>query len=124
MVKANTVLTLSTGNYYFDSLYNEGTIKLNTTNGPVRLYIANTFLYTGKFIDLDERLKSDLFIGYFGTAELHINASLVGTIIAPNAKLTLSSASAGYKGAFYAKDVEVHQDNVVTYLPFLYSWTP
>ena len=124
MVKANTVLKLPAGTYYFDALYNQGQVSTDTSKGPVRIFIANTFIYTGRFVDLDSRIAGDLFIGYFGSADVAINAAFNGAIVSPNAKLSLASVSAGYVGAFYAKDIEVHQDSVVTHRAFPYSWVP
>ena len=57
-----------------------------------------------------------------GTAAAPIESSFEGTLVAPNAKLTL--ASVAHYGSFYAKELEVQANATVNYAPVVGRWFP
>lgn len=119
-VKPRGKLTLSSGSYYFRSLLfeSQAEIRLNKANGPIFVYVLDSFIQRGRFIDGGGRLANALF-GYFGSVAAAVEAPFLGTLIAPNAKITLATVSApGHRGAFFGKDVELAPDTTVWMHPF------
>jgi hypothetical protein len=119
-VKSQAKLTLSAGSYYFQSLLFEpqAEIRLNKTAGPIFIYVLDSFIHRGTFVDGGGKLANALF-GYFGTVAAAVEAPFLGTLIAPNAKITLATVPApGHRGAFFGKDVELAPDTTVWLHPF------
>lgn len=120
-VKANAKLTLSTGTYYFESLKFEPSseIRLNKASGPIYVYVLSTFIHRGTFVDGGGKLANALF-GYFGTSLATIEAPFLGTLVAPNAKIWLSTigSNPGHRGAFFGKEIELAPDTTVWLHPF------
>jgi hypothetical protein len=120
-VKTNAKLTLSTGTYYFESLKFEPSseIRLNKASGPIYVYVLNSFIHRGNFVDGGGKLANALF-GYFGTSLATIEAPFLGTLIAPSAKIWLSTigSSPGHRGAFFGKEIELAPDTTVWLHPF------
>jgi hypothetical protein len=120
-VKTNAKLTLSTGTYYFESLKFEPSseIRLNKASGPIYVYVLNTFIHRGTFVDGGGKLANALF-GYFGTSLATIEAPFLGTLVAPSAKIWLSTigSSPGHRGAFFGKEIELAPDTTVWLHPF------
>jgi len=53
-----------------------------------------------------------------------VEAAFTGTIVAPNAKVSLGSVSGGHTGSFFGLDVEIFPQTTVTFQPFNYPWSP
>jgi hypothetical protein len=111
-------LKLSPGTYFIDSLDLEPGAKLvlNQDAGPVVLYVSSSVIYRGA-ISTTSGVAPDLLFGYFGTADLSIEAPFVGTIVAPSAKIVLRTVTGGHTGAFFGANVEVSSNAIVTYRP-------
>jgi hypothetical protein len=119
-VKTGAKLTLSSGTYYFDNVTFEpnAEIRLNKANGPIYVYVLNAFIHRGKFVDGGGKL-ANLLVGYFGTAMAIVEAPFLGTLVAPNAKISLATVGApGHRGAFFGKDIELAPDTTVWLYPF------
>lgn len=124
-IYANSVLTLSAGNYYFQSLFVEpqAVIAINTAHGPVRVFAKNGLTFRGGVASLDGGAPAPMFLlGYLGTAQAPIESAFDGTIVAPNAKLVLSSLV--HNGGFYARQIEAQAGATINYVPTTFSWLP
>ena len=120
-VKSNAKLTLSAGSYYFESLTFEpnAEIRLNKSAGPIYVYVLNSFIHRGTFVDGGGKLANALF-GYFGTSLATVEAPFLGTLVAPNAKIWLATigSNPGHRGAFFGREIELAADTTVWLHPF------
>jgi hypothetical protein len=118
-------LNLSAGTYFIDNLDLESSAKLilNQDAGPVILYVRTSAIYRGA-ITTTSGVSPDLLFGYFGTADLFIQASFVGTIVAPTAKIVLGMVTAGHTGAFFGANIEVSANTTVNFRPGNVILTP
>jgi hypothetical protein len=109
-------LNLTAGTYFIDSLDLETGAKLilNQDAGPVILYVRTSVIYRGA-VSTTSGVSPDLLFGYFGTADLSIEAPFVGTIVAPTAKTILRTVTGGHTGAFFGANIEVSSNAIVTY---------
>jgi DNA-binding protein YbaB len=127
-VKSQCTLQLKTGTYRFESLdlQPQGVLSLDSKNGQVLIHVkTGTLIFRGSIAERPGG-SPKLFMSFHGTNGVFLEAPFIGTFVAPDAPLTLSTVNApGHKGAFFAKDVNVEpiQPNVpVTFVPF--SGTP
>ena len=115
VVKTNGRLNLAAGSYLMDSLDLEpsGKLALDTSGGPVRLYVRNSVILRGTITSTSD--ARDLTLVYFGSAELFVEAPLNATVIASIAKINLRSVSP-LTGAFFGKSIEVGPGDTVTHV--------
>jgi hypothetical protein len=122
-VGTRSQLVLSSGDYLFKSLTVEpqAALVIDRAEGPVRVYSKNSLIFRGEIIDAagDE---PNVLLGYTGTATAPIESSFDGTIVAPNAKLVLSSNP--HAGAFFARELEVQAGAEITYRAPPKRWRP
>ncbi|HET7542785.1 MAG TPA: hypothetical protein VFK05_23095, partial [Polyangiaceae bacterium] len=116
---ARAVLALSTGDYRFDSLATQlpSTLRLTTTAGPVRIFVRNTFSWNST-VTAAAGDPTKLLLGYVGSAAITVNTPFTGTLLSPNAAVTLPTGSSPHSGAFFAKTLSTQPDVVVTTRPF------
>jgi len=116
---ARAVLALSTGDYRFDSLATQlpSTLRLTTTAGPIRIFVRNTLSWNST-ITAAAGDPTKLLLGYVGSTPIAINTPFTGTLLSPNAAVTLTTASSPHSGAFFAKALSTQPDVVVTTRPF------
>lgn len=105
---SGTEVTLTSGSYYFDSLFLEpdSTLHFDTADGPVLVYVTGGLVNRGLFGTPGQ--AGQVFVGVDSDDEIHIERNFNGTLAAPAAKVTLNTPGY-YYGAFWAKDIEVHQ---------------
>ena len=115
-VKAGATLSLSAGTYFFTSagVESQGRLSVTTTNGPLVVYVRDSFFFRGTTVDRQGR--ADILVGYLGSGGAAIETPFVGTFVAPWAPVTLSGGT--HQGAFYAKELEVRPDAFVTHKRF------
>jgi hypothetical protein len=113
-VNSRASLSLSTGTYLFNSLDTEpqSSLNLNETAGPVLIYVQNTLLYKGSEVQTGG--DGDVFVGFFGTQAVSLQAPFRGTLVAPNAEVELTTQAAGFAGAFFASNIQVDPNSTVT----------
>jgi hypothetical protein len=123
-VKPRAELTLTSGTYYFDSLVSdaESILRMDTSAGPIRIYVAFSLQHHGEMTDVDATELGDIFVGYFGTAPVYIESGLDATLVAPNAKIILASAPGDFHGAYYGMQVEARPDVTIWHRPFFHPW--
>jgi hypothetical protein len=115
VVKANAVLNMAAGSYLMDSLDLEpsGKLALDTSKGPVRIYIRGAAILRGNIASPTG--AKDLSIVYFGSAALQIEAPLTATVISAAATINVKSVQT-LSGAYFAPSVEVFPDDTVTHV--------
>jgi len=106
-VQPNAKLTLVAGTYFFQSMDFESSSKvsLDDKNGPISIYVANSVIYRGAVTDTAND-PARILIGFAGTANVAIEASFVGTFVAPSARVTVGSMT--HRGAFFSKGLEFY----------------
>jgi len=108
-VKTGAKLTLGAGTYFMDSLYVEpqSTVKLG---GATTIEIRNTFIHRGAFRNNANAL-APVAIRYRGTASIPMEAAFIGSVLAPNATLTMGiSGALEFHGQFFARRIELRPD--------------
>lgn len=115
-VSANAVLTLNPGTYFFQamSIEPQAVVSLNTTNGPILAYVRAGLTFRGAVSDPQGR--ADFMVVGIGTSPIVLDSAFVGTIVAPQAALTMAPAT--HTGAFFAKDADVRPDARLVSKPF------
>ncbi|MCB9495367.1 MAG: hypothetical protein H6686_00580 [Fibrobacteria bacterium] len=127
-VRSNGTLVLQGGNFQFRSLVMNAGAKLvlRPTDDPLepaslRIDVSSEFIVDYARMSTLEGLDGrSILWRYGGTNEIHLNggAQFLGTLAAPNAKVSFSSAAA-FQGSLWAKSVEFHQYNgSIQFLPF------
>lgn len=115
-VKPYSTLTLQVGTYLAESLRLEPGSRLQLSGGAMTtLYVHSQISNEGSFVSPANEPPL-LLLGFFGTAELHIDGAFRGAIIAPTAKLVLGREGDGNpEGTFFAKQLLVRAGTVVSY---------
>jgi hypothetical protein len=105
-VQPRATLNLSSGTYFMQSLdlESQAHLSLDDSHGPVLLYVANSLIYRASVTDTAAN-PSAVLLGFAGSAPISIEASFDGTLVAPNASVTVGSLV--HHGAFFGKAVEV-----------------
>lgn len=131
-VRANGTLVLVGNEFCFRSLVLNSGAKLvllrSDVAAAVTISVINEFLVDGAVMSGTTTVSGEgqavdgraVLWKYHGTNELHLNGStrFLGTLVAPNAKVSLSS-NAGFLGSLWARDIEIHQYNQNTaFLPY------
>jgi hypothetical protein len=106
-VQPNATLTLVAGTYFFQSMDFESSAKvtLDDKNGPISVYVANSVVYRGTVTETAND-PARILIGFAGTANVAIEASFIGTFVAPSARVTVGSMT--HRGAFFSKGLEFY----------------
>jgi RHS repeat-associated protein len=119
--KTGAILKLSTGTYYFNGLDLESGSKLHLdkTSGPIAIYVSGAAILRGDWVD-DGGPEGDLLLVCLGSMDIFVEQVFTGTIVVPNAKLSLATLPIPlvYRGTFFARDIESHQDNTIQALSF------
>jgi hypothetical protein len=115
-------LTLSTGTYAFTSLDLEPQATLVTPSSSAetaRVFVRDSVIYRGRTATAAGAL-APLFLGYAGAGPITIEAVYTGTIIAPNATLTLQSLNGAgvYTGEFFARQLNLSPADTTNSSPF------
>lgn len=116
----NAKVFLSSGVYFLNEFFLEpdAELRLNTSGGPIVIWVKNAFTYRGKIFDSGGGFPR-LFIGYLGTSLAAVERIFRGTLAAPNAKINIATILGDhYEGTFHGKDVEVFPDSVICHRPF------
>jgi hypothetical protein len=118
-----SVLFLRSGDYYFTSLdvQPQSVLVLDDSAGPVRIYVKSSLIFRGSAQN-SLGAAPDFLLAYMGTTAATIESAFDGTIVAPNAQLTLGSVA--HSGAFYAKELVVQAGAKVTYVTPVVNWSP
>lgn len=113
-------LTLTSGVYFCDELWLDvgGTVLINGAQGPVFIYVRNILAAGAAVVDAAGGAPN-VFIAYMGILPIVINTPFNGTLVAPNAAVSIFAVPPpGHQGAFHAKSVELETLAVLQHRPF------
>jgi YD repeat-containing protein len=118
-VNSGAKLRLTAGTYHFTSfdLESGSQLYLDKTAGPITIYVTGAVILRGALVDQGGP-EGDFLLVSLGTQDVFVEQVFTGTIVVPNAKLSLATETTPYRGTFFARDIESHQDNVIQALPF------
>lgn len=118
-VKSRATLSLAPGIYVFDQLILEpqSTIELDQSSRLTEIYVLSSLIVRGAFAEKAGR-EAFPIVGFLGTSTAFVEVNFRGVIVAPDATLVLGANRADYTGSFYAKQIEVRPDTVITHRPF------
>jgi endoglucanase len=128
-LKGRNKLTLSSGEYHFNSYNSEPdvTIYFNFTNGPVVIYVKDVFQMKSrtKMLNPADNKGADpskilVIAGTSSDVYIAPGVNWRGTLIAPNTGyLNCDIGNSGdFNGALWGNKVIVHQDTVIAYVGF------
>lgn len=94
-VASRSTLKLSTGTYYFDTMQLEpqSVLELDTTGGTVVINVLGGLTHRGRIISLGA--PSDVLVVVHGQGQVEIGDEFDGTLIAPNAEVSVARPTSG-----------------------------
>ena len=107
-IASRSVVSLSTGTYYFDSwqLEPQAKVRIDNRAGTAIIYVRGRFVHRGKLESLGQ--PSDVLIGNFSTERIDVGDELDATLVAPSGQLVLARPPTGaHDGLFFAASVEL-----------------
>jgi hypothetical protein len=118
-IRPQAKVVLSSGTYYFDSftLESGATLILDQSNGPISIYVKSSLMFKGT-TEIRDGGPATFLMGYFGQSEVSMEGALAGTLIAPNAKVTLRRTTQAHRGSVVGRDVEIQASAALTYIPY------
>jgi hypothetical protein len=124
-MKAHSVLVLTTGTYYFRSLFLEpqSSLSVDDARGPVRVLILNALTFRGQTVRRTGFGVPALLLFIDGTGGAVIDSSFQGSVVAPRGPVSIASAPS-HTGSFLGKDVVVHQWTSIYHMAFPAEWLP
>jgi hypothetical protein len=109
-------LTLTAGTYYFRDLDLEpqGQLVLDESAGPVVILVESSLIYRGGIV-MPDGTPASVFLGYLGTQPVSLEMDFSGTLIAPNAPVTLGAdEQLSFRGQFVAQSFELRPRATLT----------
>jgi DNA-binding protein YbaB len=113
-------LTLTAGVYFTDALNlaTNSKIIVDATNGPVVFWVKNSFTFKGAFVD-KAGVFPRIWVGYLGTTGVTLETPYQGSLVAPNAQITLPTVGAPkHVGSFHALHLQVGPSQTICHHPF------
>jgi hypothetical protein len=117
-VASRATLKLSSGSYYLSTLQLEpqAIVSLDQDKGPVIIYATQSVQLRGSFPPV-VGTTPDVAVVYLGTSTVYLETPFSGTLIAPNANITLRSVSPAHEGFFFGNSLFVDPGAQVKYRP-------
>ena len=103
-VPSNATATLTSGEYFFESVQLESgsSLQLSTATGPILLHVRGQLIWRGEVVNAT---GSNLLVAYDGGSEVVLDSALAGGLLAPGAKVSLRQGPS-HKGAVMAREVD------------------
>jgi hypothetical protein len=116
-VKSRSRLELKPGKYFFQSLVLEPQSVLAVDNrDSIFVYIAQDFTFRGSIQETAD--VGNVLFGLLDARAFAIDAPFRGVVVAPRGSISLISSSVeGHIGAFFGKDVTLHQWTRIRHRP-------
>jgi hypothetical protein len=111
-LNSGATVELSQGDYYFTELMVNSASKLVLGDGrvPIRLYTANKFDLKSSLVD-QRGAVARAFVGHRGTDTVMLETEFMGTLLAPNARVTVGTTiPLRLRGRVVAADLETRPD--------------
>ncbi|MBN2719020.1 MAG: hypothetical protein JXX14_24445 [Deltaproteobacteria bacterium] len=111
-VGPNATLALESGKYYVDTLNldDSSNLVLKQTDGPIIVY-AKEIVAVRSAITTTTGEDAEWVLVYLGQQDLNLDRNFTGTVVAPNAKVSLFAGT--HTGAFYANAINVEANTHV-----------
>ena len=122
MFNSNSELVFNqTGDLLAGSLEFQNGAKLHAPVGEsVIFHVGDEFQWKGTIVATDMVFAAQhIKIYYYGTRTVYVQADFAGTIVAPNAEVSVGQSGKQFYGAIFAKSIVVHQDTKITWVPFV-----
>jgi len=119
IVREAEKVRLKAGTYFFDALVVErgGTLEIDDVSGLVYVWIKETLVIAGNMRKYS--LQPSTLFGYHGFQTPSISAAFQGTLVAPNAIVTLPATAEPHIGGFFARAIRVADHAVVEHRTFM-----
>jgi hypothetical protein len=95
----------------------QATLLLDTSQGAVQIIVRSSLTHRGSVAFASGSLPR-LILLYAGTNAPVIEGSFSGTLLAPNASVTLASTQSSYAGAFFAQNLNVQPGVLIAHASF------
>lgn len=117
-VRGNAKLELAPGTHYFDQMTLESgsEIRVDTSSGPVILYVFGNLVWRAKTTVLGE--ADSFFLGYLGQNFVAFEAPFDGTAVFPRADARLGVGATPHRGSFFGRSIELDPDVRFEHRPF------
>ncbi len=122
MFNSNSELVFNqTGDLVAGSLEFQNGAKLHAPVGEsIIFHVGDEFQWKGTIVATDMVAAArHIKIYYYGTRTIYVQADFAGTIVAPNAEVSVGQSGKQFYGAIFAKSIVVHQDTKITWVPFV-----
>src|SRR4051812_19962342 len=119
-LNTNARLNVSGGVYYMNSLELQTGSKIivNASNGPVIFWIRDSFIFKGALTDA-ANVFPRIWVGYLGTTTVSLDTPFQGSLVAPNAQITLSTVgNPNHQGSFHGRHLQVGPGQTICHHPF------
>jgi hypothetical protein len=119
VVGPGSTTRFQTGQYFINTLElsAQGILEIDNSSGPVYVWVQSRLDLGG--LILDYSLHANILFGYTGTSEPSITAPFRGTLVAPNAAVTVPATSVPHSGAFFARSVRVSDGATIEHRGFV-----
>jgi len=98
-------------------------IRVDTSCGPVRLYLSGSANLDGPVVSANGVDDGQVLLYSWGPS-VRIAARAIANIAAPAGQVVIDVPGATFSGAAYGRWVEVHQQMLVTHIPFVHECAP
>jgi hypothetical protein len=125
LVESGSITRLRAGSYFFDALLlsPNGILQIDNASGSVYIWAKKSLSVGGTMLEYAD--YPSIFLGYSGTQTPSISAPLRGTLVAPNASITLPATREPHRGAVFARSIYVDDDAEIESCPFAgWEFTP
>ena len=122
-LKSRSKLTLQSGTYRFGTVQTEpdSQLILNKTSGPIYIHMKS-LTHRGKIVDATGDNYGKTLFAVAGRDPIFIEGPFVGTLLAPNANVTIGTSTAPeHRGVFQARTVLVRSKETLYHLPWSYA---
>jgi hypothetical protein len=107
LFNSNGAVTLVSGTYFFDSIaFNSAsTMRIDSSNGPVFVNVRSSFAFQrATQAAVGNSNLDQLRFVLFGSGSVFLEAPFTGTVVAPEATITMQGAVT-YRGGFFGQSI-------------------
>ena len=125
VVRAGSELHLDAGQYDVDALLiePEAQVIFHQPAGATSLFARDSVTFRGDFAR-DDGTEPDVLVVFPGSADVLVEAPFSGTLVAPNARVSLPTVVGEHVGAFFAQSIDAQPDLILRHRPFPFELLP
>ena len=119
VVPAGKKALLGPGSYFLNSLSvkRDGALEIDNASGLVHVWVGQSLEIAGNMREYSTQPST--LIGYEGSEPPQISAAFHGTLVSPNATVSLPATAQPHSGAFFARAIQVADRTVIEHRTFL-----